>query len=276
MTHPSATILADSVSPEGVRLTTFELVIHRFVLAEFNTHALARSSASSRAVPISVTLHRYGHDPAWPLKLPVEQPGMSGGAELEGRDSDDAVNLLSAIHDTTYGLVQEYVESHEPGHRLHKSVLNRYLEPFGWHRLIATGDQWCWGWYFGLRVSEFAQPEIEAPSRLAQELYLASDPTPVEYGEWHLPLVDPDEVHLPVAPMLSASRCARSSYDKQHEPETVQASMARAQKLSDSFHLSPFEHPATPLRPGEPDTGKFGGWRQLRAGIEGGAYGRAR
>lgn len=36
MTVPSAKIIADSISPEGVRLTTFQITCHRFVLAEFN------------------------------------------------------------------------------------------------------------------------------------------------------------------------------------------------------------------------------------------------
>jgi hypothetical protein len=52
MTH-STKILADSISPDGVRLTTLEVVMPRIVLAEFNTHRmLSRNSASSRAIPI--------------------------------------------------------------------------------------------------------------------------------------------------------------------------------------------------------------------------------
>lgn len=38
MTEPSARVIADSISPLGHRVTTFEVVMHRFVLAEFNTH----------------------------------------------------------------------------------------------------------------------------------------------------------------------------------------------------------------------------------------------
>jgi hypothetical protein len=33
-----AKILADSISPDGFRLTTFEVCFPRIVLAEFNTH----------------------------------------------------------------------------------------------------------------------------------------------------------------------------------------------------------------------------------------------
>ena len=44
----SAKILADSLNPCGVRLTTFEITFPRIVLAEFNTHRVfSRNSASS-------------------------------------------------------------------------------------------------------------------------------------------------------------------------------------------------------------------------------------
>jgi hypothetical protein len=33
-----AKVVCDSLSPEGVRLTTLQVTMHRFVLAEFNTH----------------------------------------------------------------------------------------------------------------------------------------------------------------------------------------------------------------------------------------------
>ena len=38
MSEPSAEIIADSINEFGNRLTTMEVVMHRFVLAEFNTH----------------------------------------------------------------------------------------------------------------------------------------------------------------------------------------------------------------------------------------------
>lgn len=53
-----AKILADSMSPDGVRLTTVEITFPRIILAELNTHRmLSKSSASSRAIP----LLRNGH-----------------------------------------------------------------------------------------------------------------------------------------------------------------------------------------------------------------------
>jgi hypothetical protein len=72
-----AKIVADSISPDGVRLTTMEVKTHRFVLSEFNTHRVfSRNSASSRAIPAGKQIARILDDPAIPLSFPMEQKGM--------------------------------------------------------------------------------------------------------------------------------------------------------------------------------------------------------
>ena len=49
----SAKVIADSVSPKGIRLVTIECQFPRFILAQVNTHRVfSRNSASSRAIPI--------------------------------------------------------------------------------------------------------------------------------------------------------------------------------------------------------------------------------
>src|SRR4051812_47823071 len=67
MNDYAAKILADSLSPEGIRLTTFEVTFPRFILAEFNTHRmLSRNSASSRAIPTEKLLKRVIDTPFVP------------------------------------------------------------------------------------------------------------------------------------------------------------------------------------------------------------------
>jgi hypothetical protein len=62
-----AKVIADSVSPDGVRLTTLEVTFPRIVLAEFNTHRVfTRSSASSRAVPIPKRIEMVERHPYIP------------------------------------------------------------------------------------------------------------------------------------------------------------------------------------------------------------------
>jgi hypothetical protein len=82
MTH-AAKILADSLSPDGVRLTTMEITFPRIVLAEFNTHrVLSRNSASSRAIPVEKMLRMVQENPYIPESWGKNQKGMQAGEEL--------------------------------------------------------------------------------------------------------------------------------------------------------------------------------------------------
>jgi len=55
----SAKVIADSVCPKGVRMTTMEIEYPRFILAELNTHRmLSKNSASSRAIPVKA-MHEF-------------------------------------------------------------------------------------------------------------------------------------------------------------------------------------------------------------------------
>src|SRR3954471_24774519 len=78
--YPTAKIIADSISPSGKRLTTIECSMHRFVLAEFNTHrAFSRNSASSRAIPTVSMIERVVSDTALPVAWSTAKSGMRGG-----------------------------------------------------------------------------------------------------------------------------------------------------------------------------------------------------
>ena len=49
----SAKVVADSVSPDGIRLTTLQLRYPKFVHGEFMTHRVfSRNASSSRAIPV--------------------------------------------------------------------------------------------------------------------------------------------------------------------------------------------------------------------------------
>ncbi len=65
-----AKIILDSVTAHGERLTTFEVVFPRIILAEVNTHRqLSRNSASSRAIPIGRMIELVLNDPYVPEPL---------------------------------------------------------------------------------------------------------------------------------------------------------------------------------------------------------------
>ena len=65
--EPEVKIIADSVSPEGVRLTTFQLRYWRPIHPEMLTHrAFSRNARSSRATPIDVMVEQVLKEPWGP------------------------------------------------------------------------------------------------------------------------------------------------------------------------------------------------------------------
>ena len=82
----AAKILADSIGPHGIRLTTMEVVFPRPYLAEFNTHRmLSRNSASSRAVPTEKQIERVLENPYLPM-FGARVKGMGVGEALDPRE----------------------------------------------------------------------------------------------------------------------------------------------------------------------------------------------
>lgn len=261
-----ARILADSVGPHGVRLTSFLVTFPRIVLAEFNTHrALSRSSASSRAIPVEKQIERVLADPFIPIYWGKNQKGMQAEQELDREAQLSA--KLSWLH------AHQDAITHARGLLAvgaHKQIVNRLLEPFMWHTVIVTATEWQN--FFSLRCHDDAQPEIRRIALMMRELYNDMIPDMVQPGDWHLPLVDWDDIVNPaLAPYLkeiSAGRCARVSYLTHEGRRDPTADIDLCQRLIASGHMSPLEHPAECL-PSALREGNFVGWRQYRKLIPG-------
>jgi thymidylate synthase ThyX len=282
MTGPSARIILDSLHPEGTsRVTTFEVVFHRFVLAEFNTHRVfSRNSASSRAIPVAKQIDRVLTNTALPLAWPREQKGMQGGEELDAARREEAEDIWREAAGAAVAYAEELVKL-----GVHKSVVNRLLEPFMWHTVVVTATEWDNFW--GLRCNKLAQPELRAAAELMREAYSASTPRQLAYGDWHLPLVDGvDRADIAdrygvgykgveVAKQISAARCARVSYLTHDGKRDWDADLKLAERLINPGdgppHASPFEHVCTPAKADEERfiRGNLRGWRQYRHFIEG-------
>lgn len=272
----NAKIIADSCLVNGAyRITTMEVTLHRFVLAEFNTHrAFSRNSASSRAIPIQKQLDRIDDSPALPLSHPKEHKGMQGGDELEGDDLIDAQNVIRDILAFSTDRIQEYVWTHESEHRLHKSVLNRYLEPFMWHTIVVTSTEW--DNFFKLRCSPMAQPEMRAAAECMRTAYESSLPIGRSYKNgafhesWHLPYVTQDERSirsLNECQIMSVARCARVSSLHAGDVNDFDADERLYHQLisANPMHASPLEHQADTCMLDElHDHANFEGWHQLR------------
>jgi thymidylate synthase ThyX len=266
---PTAHVIADSITPFGHRLTTMEVTLHRFMLAEFNTHrAFSRNSASSRAIPVSKTLRRLVEFPGIPLSWPLNQRGMQGGPELGPADAAKAQQIWLGARDNAVQSAEKLLEL-----GVHKSVVNRLLEPFMTTTIIVSATEW--DNFFHQRatppatVEALAQAEIRAAADAMQAAYTASEPTPVPQGNWHLPYITHEDISWlareSLAP-VSAARCARVSYLTHAGKRDPQADLDLYQRLvtADPPHASPLEHVATPARWGEDPPGNFTGWRQLR------------
>ncbi len=261
-TVPNATVIADSISPAGVRLTTIEVTLHRFVLAELNTHRVfSRNSASSRAIPVSKQVARVVHDPAIPVEFGANQPGMQAAAPLEGAEHEAALATWLQARDAAVEAVERLAEL-----GVHKQVTNRILEPFMWHTVIITSTEWDGFWE--QRCSPLAQPEIRWAAEAMRAAFDASTPAPVGLGEWHMPYVrDEDgDLDLETAKAVSAARCARVSYLTHDGRRDIAKDIELYERLVTARppHFSPLEHVATPTADGDQPPGNLRGWAQVR------------
>lgn len=273
----ACTVLADSMSPWGHRLLTVEVTFPRFILAEVNTHRdFSRNSASSRAIPPEHIIKRVIEEPFVPAQFNTRVKGMGVGDPLSVEKQAQAESQWLYSRLAAIRFAEELLTLD-----VDKSRINRLLEPYMWHTAIISSTQW--DNFFALRDHPAAQPEFRTLAGLMLDTMRASEPRSFIEGWWHLPLCTEDEIGACVhgttnweyMAMVSAGRCARVSFDKQGEYEPIEDSHARAMKLKKSGHLSPMEHPATPLKPDEhgPDwqsrstVSNFVGWKQLRKTI---------
>ena len=244
----SAKIVADSLGAAGARITTFEVVVPRFILAEIGTHRMiSKSAASSRAIPVATRIGMVEREPFVPLAFGKNRPGMQADENLD----DTQARMARVVwEDSAARMVQSAKALAELG--VHKQLSNRILEPFAFVNVVLTGTEF--GWFFKLRNHPDAQPEFRDVAALMQEAYEGNSPDPVNATRLHLPYVTQDDVAaFPTASAedqdalvsISAARCARVSY-KTHDGRvtTFDEDRALCSRLVQQGHLSPFDHPA--------------------------------
>jgi len=259
----SATIIADSISPDGVRITTFELEYPRFIHAEFMTHRLfSRNAASSRAIPVAKVIELVKEKTAMPIHWGKNQPGMSAKEEcneyiwkLHHNDPD---SRESAWLFAMYGAIEVAEAYAEAGY--HKQIVNRLLEPFTMIKVVCTATEF--DNFFWLRNHPDAQPEIHELARVMWEEYSAHQPNLLHANEWHLPYVNFDVISrgyfsevdgaqlwlsLEDALAVSSSCCAQVSYRRLDDSLEKARDIFNRLVESKPVHASPFEHQATPL-----------------------------
>lgn len=130
-------ILADSVSPEGHRLTTFYAELPRFVWPQVLTHRVfSRSAQSSRAMRTDEMIDAVRQNGVKPLKWRYAQKGMQPGRRMDPVDRRRARSIWVLAMESA---VKHAVALEEIGTvkdkstyaRKFVSVFNTVIEP-GW------------------------------------------------------------------------------------------------------------------------------------------------
>ncbi len=153
-----AKIVADSIGPNGDRLTTMEIVFPRYILAELNTHRmLSKNSASSRAIPFSKMVQSVQDNPFIPYAFQKEHSGMQGMEYFTEEDditylTDMWIEGLNSAIERAKVLTNKEAFIDKKG--LTKQLANRPLEPFMYHKVLVSGTEW--ENFFNLRCPSYA------------------------------------------------------------------------------------------------------------------------
>lgn len=288
----TAVVIADSISDQGIRITTFQLRYWRAIHAELMTHRVfSRNAGSSRARPSQAIITQVRTDPWGPLHWGANESGMQASTELTfeqiAKAKDEWYKAASSAALNATNLLNM---------GLHKQIVNRVLEPFTYIDVVVTATEYA-NW-FALRLDKDAQPEIQQLAQAMKDAMDASKPVLLNPGEWHLPYIttndyaeaqnhvsyviskDRPETLLDLLKKISAARCARTSYKAfDGKVASIDDDLSLFDKLMSGNlkHASPTEHQATPdyinYWDGEIEFvspwlhGNFKGWVQYRKTI---------
>jgi Thymidylate synthase complementing protein len=226
----TAKVIADSISPQDIRLTTMQLRYPKFIHGGAKTHRVmrigdkayefleevgfmdypkfSRNASSSRAIPVERLIQDVLDDPAMPVYWGSNKPGMQAGEECNEWVQDPR------IKDEYYGSItreQAWLTLRDQAVDMaramskagyHKQIVNRLIEPWCHINVVVTATEWAN--FYALRRHKDAQPEMRALADAMWEAQQASTPKLLQPGEWHLPYVDTtyggDLRYLPLNP----------------------------------------------------------------------------
>lgn len=278
----SAKVIADSINPDGKRITTIQCKYPRFIHAQGKTHRkltedqasvedvsvmdekeFSRNAQSSRACPFKKMLEEIEGEMSYPIWT-MNKGGMQGDLVT---DQD----MIEKANEIVLGMFY----SAKAGCKIldkmgfHKQNINRYLEPFMHINVIITATEW--ENFFNLRLDDDAQIEIQKLAREMKNAMNESTPRILNWGDWHMPYALD---HLPNGSIngikSSVAVSARVSLNNHDGTErTLEKDIKTHDRLlatkTGQFHASPFEHPARAMR------GRFAnydGWCSYRWEIE--------
>ena len=146
-----AEIVADSLSPQGDRLTSVLVTMPRIILSEMNTHRmLSKNTSSSRAIPFKKMVEAVQNNPFIPIAWQKEHTGMQGTEYLVDRKHENAVYEWLKARD--FAVKQANIMNSDG---VTKQLCNRLLEPFMWTTMLITGSKEGWDNFFKLRCPQY-------------------------------------------------------------------------------------------------------------------------
>ena len=218
-----AKIVADSINPQGDRITTFLLTFPRFIHSELMTHRMfSRNSASSRAIPFEKMVKMVEEDPFIPIAWQKDHKGMQGIEYIT-----DPVKIEDCTGTWLLARNKAVREAKDLNnlHGVTKQLCNRLLEPFMWHTVLVTTTEY--DNFFDLRCPKIhhaadgryyksakdwnnvdkdiqytglsclhpdnqsqAEIHIQALAEAMWDSMNESTPKKLQAGEWHIPFGD--------------------------------------------------------------------------------------
>lgn len=254
-----ANVLLDSVSPDGVRLTTFEVEYPHAIHKDIMTHRmLSRNFQSFRAFPPEKVIANIVSDPFIPEAFDYRVKGMGQG---------DALDSLRAMEADAHwrNHIEWSLQSAEKMMELDiaKAQVNFVLQDLTWIRGIITATEW--ENFFALRLDlndegkPKARPEVFKIASMMKEAMDNSTPELIEYGQWHIPLIGDGYIDAiqndtwDKWKKIGTGRIARVSYLTHLGKNDPDADINLHDGLRVDMHMSPFEHVARPFAPDEWD-----------------------
>lgn len=258
---PTVTILADSITEDGHRLTTFQLKFWRAILPEITRHrCFSFCVRSSRANPTANIIKQVDTEPWGPVEFGSNQKGMTAGKPLEGTDLEQAEFQWKLAAGQAVLTANALLDLN-----VHKQVVNRVLEPYTYSDMVLAGTDF--DNFFKLREAPDAQPEIRELAVAMHKALDNSEPKLLQKGEWHLPYITSSDRKMATVDELckvSCARCARVSYKAFDGTSSIQKDLELFNKLQTSGHWSPMEFVATPCDGKDYRLSNYKGYNQYR------------
>jgi thymidylate synthase ThyX len=181
MNRINAKIIADSISPQGHRITSMLLTYPRIIHSEIMTHRMfSRNSASSRAIPFEKMVKMVEENPFTPIAWQKKHKGMQGTEYLNNNKINFSIEKWLQARDSA---VHHAKQLNSDLCEVTKQLCNRLLEPFMWHTTLITATEF--DNFFELRTPNYQLEERNDFDELIKIHTFKSKKDVLKEGNWY-------------------------------------------------------------------------------------------